>query len=131
MFMESSEKQPINNMFTANFEDFKKKVESVFGSLENMAEKEPKMYAHQVLSHGFMEHLFCNQSTVLKEVEKKVENEIKDKVGIGMLIFDIKKTPRYHELYWKYLKEEYLIWAKNNKIPEHLIEMGWEEYKND
>jgi len=31
----------------------------------------------------------------------------------------------------KATKEEYLKWAKENKLCEELLEEGWKEYKND
>ena len=41
------------------------------------------------------------------------------------------KDTSYGDLYFKHLKREYLDWAKENNIPEHLIEDGWTEYRND
>ncbi len=79
--------------WTADFKEFRKKVESVFGNIELLAKKAPDIYAHHVLSHGFMEYSFTKE---------------------------LKAT-----------KEEYLKWARENKLCEVLLEEGWETYKND
>ena len=49
-------KNPMKKYWTADFKKFKKKVESVFGDINRLADYAPDIYAHQVLSHGFMEY---------------------------------------------------------------------------
>ena len=42
--------------WTADFTEFKKKVEPMFGPIKELAKTYPDLYCHQVLSHGFMEY---------------------------------------------------------------------------
>lgn len=92
--------------WTADFNEFKQKVESVFGPLDKLAKKAPDVYAHQVLSHGFMEYVLMSRSTAIESI-------IKD------------------ENYYLRLKQIYLKWARDNKLQEDLLELGWQEYLND
>lgn len=41
--------------FCENFQDFKAKVESVFGPIQNLRRNDPDTFCHQVIAHGFME----------------------------------------------------------------------------
>lgn len=94
--------------WNADFKEFKKKVESVLGPLDRLAKEAPDVYAHQVLSHGFMEYLMATRI-----------NE------------PIRKETKTSEQYNERLKQEYLEWAKKNNLPEELLELGWIEYMND
>ena len=116
------------SFITDNFDNFKKKVEPLFGPVSKLAQDDPDIYAHQVLSHGFMEYIFYD-----KKVFVEIDDKIKVEIGLELEGDDIniRKNPKFKELYWKYLKEVYLEWAKENKIQKNLIELGWEEYKND
>ncbi len=96
---------------TADFSEFRAKVEPIFGRLEVLAEQAPDVYAHQVLSHGFMEYAIVN----------RLHDEAKSATGKGM---DAKE-------FWEHLKPKYLAWARENNLPEKLLESGWSEYIND
>lgn len=97
--------------WTADFKEFKKKVESVLGPLDRLAKEAPDVYAHQVLSHGFMEY---NMATGICDKIRKECNRRENPI-----LFDSR------------LKEEYLKLARKNNLPEELLELGWIEYMND
>jgi len=106
--------------WTDNFSEFKSKVESTFGKLEVLAKEAPDVYAHMVLSHGFIEYAGARM------LSDKVKCRIVREQGSF-----IPQNPPHNELYWQYLKEKYLRWARQNHLPEQLLESGWEEYRND
>jgi hypothetical protein len=121
--------ETILNQFSpiGNFNELKKKVEDVFGDLNTLMKECPDIYAHKVIAHGFMEYCMSNPSKSI-ERRKRITCELEDELEVDI---PIKETILFRELYYKYLKEEYLEWAKKNEIPEHLIEEGWKEYFND
>jgi hypothetical protein len=110
----------IEDIWTADFEKFKTKVEAFLGNLEVLAEKYPDIYAHQVLSHGFMEY------AGIRRLDKKIKKKIKGKHGTIN-----SNDPIYHNLFDQYLKREYLTWAVKNELPRNLLEQGWTEFCED
>lgn len=112
------------SFITNNFADFKKKIEPIFGSIDELLKTNPDMYAHHVISHGFMEYLFYDKK-VIEDIKNRILAEFNDKIDKE------KKIKLYEDKYWICLKEVYLNWAKENKIPENLVEQGWQEYIND
>lgn len=109
----------IENIWTDDFNKFKAKVESFWGDIEILAEKYPDVYAHQVLSHGFMEY------AGIRRLDKKIKKKIKGKYRMPS------SDPGYYELFDKYLKKEYLTWAVKNKLSRNLLEQGWTEFCGD
>ena len=79
--------------FTADFIEFRKRIESLFGNIEFLAKDEPDIYCHQVLAHGFMEYALVK--------------------GVSLT------------------KENFMVWIKENKLEESLIEKGWKELEED
>ncbi|MBU4283650.1 MAG: hypothetical protein KJ968_00955 [Nanoarchaeota archaeon] len=114
------EKETKKSDLTDNFSKFKSEFEPIFGKLEVLAEKAPDVYAHLVLSHGFMDHVSVTG------LDEDVISRIKTEQGSF-----IPQNPNHDRLYWQYLKEEYLTWARQKKLPEELLKSGWEEYRND
>lgn len=110
----------IDKIWADDFTEFRKKVEPFFGKLEELAKKDPELYAHQVLSHGFMEYAGI----------RGLFDDIKTRVTKEKGSFD-SQNPEHGKLYWKYLKQEYLNWARQNNLPEKLLEDGWKEFLND
>lgn len=53
--------------WTGDFKKFKRKIESIFGNIKLLAKNEPDIYAHQVLSHGFMEYSLTRKVKSTKE----------------------------------------------------------------
>ncbi len=106
--------------WTDDFLEFRKKVESLCGPLEELAIEYPDVYTHHVLSHGFME--YAGVRGLYDYVKTKIQTEQ------GSYEFD---NSTHDKLYWQHLKEEYLTWARQNNLPEHLLEDGWEQYLND
>jgi len=107
-----------NLRLTGNFEEFRQKVESTFGRLEDVANRAPDIYAHMVLAHGFMEYNMAN------DIMGQVKGEIVQTEGC----YD----PLKHEkTFWSGLKDRYYGWAKENKLETSLLETGWEEFIND
>ncbi len=106
--------------WTDDFQKFRKKIESHFGKLEVLAEKAPDVYVHMVLSSGFMEY------AAVKGLNDSIESRIKTEQGS----FN-PQNPEHNRLCLQYLKTEYLKWARQNNLPEQLLESGWEEYLED
>lgn len=92
----NQKKKKLPSCWTDNFSEFRAKVEPLLGNLENLAKDSPDIYAHQVLSHGFIEYAGTRG------------------------LFDRDS-----------LKEEYLKWARENKLAEELLEAGWQEFLDD
>jgi hypothetical protein len=109
--------------------------------LEKLAEKAPETYAHEILSHGFME--YQNENNLIESVKKQiikeriakgdkaylkyadyVTSEIPDR--IHPKIYNENKE-RLNELF----KQEFMFWARKNKHPEKLLELGWQTYLDD
>lgn len=114
--------------WTPDFEEFKAKTESLFGPLEELAETAPDVYAHMVLSHGFMEYA---HETGLQE---KIKTEIAgsgDKFREVIIGPNTPEKESYRREYDQRLKKEYMDWAKSNSLPGHLLEDGWHEFLND
>ena len=103
-----------------NFLEFKKKVELNFGKLEVIAEKTPDFYARIVLASGFINYLLPNG------LDENVISRIQTEQGS----YD-HENPEHSILFNKYLKEEYLTWAKQHHLHEPLLELGWEKYCKD
>ena len=120
MWIEMVKKETKKLDWTDNFSEFKSKVESTFGKLETLAKEAPDVYAHMVLSHGFIEYAGA----------RMLSDEVKCRIVREKGSF-IPQNPCHDGLYWQYLKEEYLTWARQNHLPEQLLESGWEEYRND
>ncbi len=108
-------------VWTDNFSEFRSKVESVFGNLETLTQEAPDVYAHMVLSHGFIEY------STIQRITDGVKTRIQTEQGVP---FD-PENPDHDRLYWQNLKEEYMTWARQNHLPENLLEDGWEAYRND
>ncbi len=106
--------------WTDDFLKFRSKVESVFGNLEQLAETAPDIYAHMVLSHGFVEY------SVVRKISEGVKYQIQSEKGS----FN-PKDPVHTKLYWAHLRDEYLRWARKNNLAEHLLDRGWAEFVND
>jgi len=87
--------------WTADFSQFRKKVEPVFGPIDQMAETDPDIYAHLVLSHGFME--FAGVTGLFSKSKGDLES----------------------------IKEDYMRWAGSNNLSENLLEDGWKQFLND
>lgn len=111
----------LEDIWTDDFEKFKAKIEPIFGPLDELAKEYPDVYAHIVLSHGFMEYEGIRNISM--EIKMNIKKEMEDGCEYD------KKEQR--NVFYKYLKDEYLKWAKNNNLPENLVEMGWESYLND
>jgi hypothetical protein len=106
--------------WTANFNEFRKKLELTFGLPEDILKSAPDLYPHMVLSHGFMEYAGVTRQ------QEKTETRIKQERGS----YDY-HNPKDQKLYYQYLKQEYLTWAKSNKLEKDLLEAGWKEYLED
>ena len=100
------------------FPRFKEKVESIFGPLEKLAARAPDVYAHQVLSHGFMEYSFGL-------------NLIDNASELATVAKGDASSPEREALFHGVLKTVYLDWARANSLPEHLLEYGWQEFLHD
>jgi len=121
--------------WTADFYEFIKKeigpfesVEQLFTSLEILARQDPDIFAHHVLAHGFMEYSY------VKEIRSKIAKEIAGSEEKYCAIIRGPDTPlkaEYSNNYDTKLKQEYLTWARSNKLPEELLERGWKEYLED
>ena len=109
--------------------------------LEKLAKEAPDVYAHQVLSHGFME--YNQENCIIDNIKKQIIKEriakgdkgylqyaayVKNKMPseVHHTIYEENK-PRLEEL----LKQEFMFWARSNKHPEKLLELGWQEYLDD
>ena len=106
--------------WTDDFTKFREKVEPFFGNLETLAKNYPDVYAHQVLSHGWMEY------SILRGVHDSVEERVEAERG-----FYDPSIPEHEFYYLAYEKEEYTKWARENKLSEKLLEKGWQEYLED
>ena len=91
-----------------DFEKFKQKVAELYGDLELLAKTRPEVYAHQVLSHGFMDYCMVNSKRLDSMM---LEESTRDRQSFN--------------------KGVYTIWAIQNNIPEELARLGWEEYLLD
>ena len=114
--------------WTDDFAKFRQKVEPFFGKLEELAVKEPDIYAHQVLSHGFMEY------AGVRDIHGKIKlNVAGDETEFHKVVngSDTPEKERLKKEYYKNLKTEYLFWARANNLPEDLLERGWQEYLED
>jgi len=114
--------------WTADFNEYKKKVESSFGDIDTLANEYPDIYLHQVLSSGFTE--FAGVTNLFARVKEEVAGSEKafHQVVNGP---DSEQKKRYNEEYGKKLKEEYLKWARVNALGEELLEEGWKVYLED
>lgn len=106
--------------WTDDFAKFRAKVEPFFGRLEDFAIEAPDVYAHLVLSHGFMEY----------EGIRKIGKSIAKRVGAEKGFYD-SSIPEHYHAYLTHEKQEYLKWARQNNLPENLLELGWNEYLED
>lgn len=106
--------------WTDDFSKFRAKVEPIFGKLEILAEEAPAAYEHLVLSHGFMEY------SCIRGIHEGIISKIKLEKGS----YDSTNS-NHKKLSEQYLKEEYLNWARQNNLPENLLEKGWIEFLND
>ncbi len=141
------EEKPIEEPFrdsgwTADFSKFREKVEALYGDLNKFAKESPDVYAHQVLSHGFME--YSGVSNLTAKIKKQI---IKEKIENGNEEYKAYEdflekedlpgelqSKAYRENEQRFLelqKQEYLTWARKNNLPKNLLEMGWKEYLND
>jgi len=71
--------------WAADFKKFKSKVEGSFGDIRILAKNWPDLYAHQVLSHGFMEYagtknLFHNKHLKREYLKWAKENALEEKL---------------------------------------------------
>ena len=114
--------------WTADFTEFRKKVESIFGPLEELAEHDPDIYAHQVLSHGFMK--YAGTTDLHKKIAKEIAGS-EDKFYKMMHGPKTEQQKKFDKQYDNKLKEEYMKWARENNLPEDLLEDGWQEYLED
>lgn len=110
----------LEKIWTDDFSKFREKVETILGNIENLAKEHPNIYAHQVLSHGFME--YAGIRSLFQKTHEKVREENHALES---------NTQEYTGLYWDLMKKEYLTWARQNNLPEKLLEVGWEEFRND
>jgi hypothetical protein len=116
------------NGWTDDFSEFREKVEPMFGSLEILAQENPDVYAHLVLSHGFMEY------SGVKGLYKGVKEEVAGSEDNFHEIVNGPETDQKKKMYEQYhglMKERYMAWARENNLPEELLEQGWIEYLND
>ena len=114
--------------WTADFLEFRKKIESMFGNLEELAKESPDIFSHQVLSHGFMEY------AGIKEIYGKTQTIVagsQDKFHSVIQGQNTLEKQDYQKRYDTLLKTEYLEWARKNNLPEHLLEQGWQEFLED
>ncbi len=87
--------------WTDDFSQFKDKVEDVFGSIDKMAWSAPDVYAHQVLSHGFMEF------AAVRDLFAKTQGDFEN------------------------IREDYNSWYEGHNLPEELQEAGWTAFIED
>lgn len=109
----------MGSFWTDDFNEFKARVESFFGNIEELAKIAPGIYCHQVLSHGFME--YAGTIRLSSKINKRIEMEN----GPSKPLDDRER------IFLHYEKEEYLNWAKQNRLEQSLLEKGWQEYLND
>jgi hypothetical protein len=64
--------------WTDDFHEFKAKIEPFFGPIEEIAAKHPALYAHQVLSHGFMEYAGIRGLSFGTRFEHELKQEFLD-----------------------------------------------------
>jgi hypothetical protein len=102
-----------------NFEEFRQKIESTFGKLEDIADKMPDFYAHMVLSHGFMEYNLAN------DIMSQVKKEIAKNEGCE---YD---SSKHDDMFWSALRNRFYVWAGQNNLEKSLFDKGWTEYLND
>src|SRR3989344_4904721 len=97
--------------WTADFNEFRKKVEPLFGSLEKLVIDDMHLFGHQVMSHGFKDY---DKQYYVKLKEKFVEwaNE-------NVLNYLLSK---YQGRWRDEFKEE--IWPV-------VLETSWQEYLDD
>ena len=89
-------------------------------SLEGVLKHEPDIYAENVLSHGFMNFAQKNGTYIA------IQSRIRSEQGS----YD-PKNPEHTKLWLRYVKEEYLAWARQNHQPEYILDAGWEAFVND
>lgn len=126
------------------FSVLREHIESIFGNMNEFAKKSPTVFAHEVLSHGFMD--YSRAKDIGTKIRKQVileriyagDNEYLKYAGI---LKEGAKIPQ--ELYpvlWEEQskrilqieKKKYLNWVeKNLKLSKELIELGWKEYLED
>lgn len=113
--------------------------------MDDLAKKSPTVYAHQVLSHGFMDYSRAKDigTKIRKQViMERIDAGDKKYVKYAGILKEGAKIPQ--ELYpalWEeqskrileIQKKEYKDWVKENipNLPRHLIALGWKEYLED
>lgn len=119
----------IEDCWTADFKEFKAKVEGVFGRIEKMPDD---IYAHQVCSHGFMEYV-CMSGThgKLRQSVLHIMRPSNDDEVIDEEKFLLKHGDEFRTELDRLLKVEYLKWAKVNNIRESVVEIGWATFLAD
>jgi len=122
------EEQFEDTEWTADFSEFRKKAESIFGPLENLAETDPDVYAHWVLSHGFME--YAGVEGLLDGIKAEIAGSEEQFLQV-ICNPAAEQGERYREEFREKAKGEYTRWAKANNLPEDLLEDGWQAYLND
>lgn len=120
-----TDKSGLESIWTADFSEFREKVESIFGPIEILAEGEPDIYAHEVLSHGFIEY------AVVTGITQKVKEKIAGSANGFHKALKSERANEYEQKYLGELKKEYMKWAETNNLAENLLEEGWQEFLND
>lgn len=133
--------------WTADFNEFRKKVEPLFGSLEKLVIDDMHLFGHQVMSHGFIEYagltdVYARTKEEVAGSEDKFHSVIRDSNN------NLQKD--YDKQYYVKLKEKFVEWANENvlnyllskyqgrwrdefkeEIWPVVLETSWQEYLDD
>ena len=118
-------------------------VAQIFGPIDKLLVRSSDMYAHQVLSHGFM--AYTSRVNLIAQIKKQIiqeriaagDEEYKSLATLAMSDEDLPMEVHrriysdHGERLVEIQKSVFLTWAAANQVPENMIEVGWQEYLND